>query len=88
MMRRDNQKPVLDLDQDVHPEDGYFTYRPLSSLPTPPPSSRDSTASHSPTSSLADGESLDPKLRGKLTMPCSGAQAVLPALLVSRSLSI
>lgn len=33
---------------DVLPEDSYFTYRPLSSLPTPPLSSRDSSASLTP----------------------------------------
>ncbi|KAF4126845.1 hypothetical protein GMORB2_0582 [Geosmithia morbida] len=65
MTRRDNQKTIAhDDEQDVYPEGSYFTYRPLSSLPTPPPSSRDSISSHSPTNSLTDGESLNPKLRG------------------------
>jgi hypothetical protein len=44
----------------------YFaqTYRPLSNLPTPPPSSRDSSASQSPRSILEDGDLFDSALLG------------------------
>lgn len=52
-------------DFDVDEED-YFarTYQPLSNLPTPPPSSRGSSASDSPQSLLEDGERLNPALLG------------------------
>ena len=61
-MIRDNKKLVLD--DDMLPEDSYFTYRPLSNLPTPPPSSRESLASQSLQTELDDGEILQPKFRG------------------------
>ncbi|KAF4989292.1 hypothetical protein FGRMN_9216 [Fusarium graminum] len=44
--------------------EGYFTYRPLSNLPTPPPSSRNSSAAQSPRTTLDDGEPLVPRFRG------------------------
>uniref|UniRef100_A0A4E9EM55 Uncharacterized protein n=1 Tax=Gibberella zeae TaxID=5518 RepID=A0A4E9EM55_GIBZA len=43
--------------------EGYFTYRPLSNLPTPPPSSRNSSAAQSPRTTLDDGEPLMPRFR-------------------------
>lgn len=36
----------------------YFTYRPLSNLPTPPPSSRNSSAEQSPKAGLDDDDQL------------------------------
>lgn len=47
-------------------DEEYFsrTYQPLSNLPTPPPSSRDSLAAQSPRSLLEDGELLDSALLG------------------------
>ncbi|KAK1759342.1 hypothetical protein QBC47DRAFT_103690 [Echria macrotheca] len=44
-------------DDDFDLDDEYFarTYRPLSNLPTPPPSSRDASAAQSPKSLLEDG---------------------------------
>ncbi|KAK1834368.1 hypothetical protein QBC39DRAFT_26026 [Podospora conica] len=47
-------------------DDEYFsqTYRPLSNLPTPPPSSRDSAIAQSPRSLLEDGGILDSQLLG------------------------
>ena len=78
MMLRDSRKPVHqaghgdndddgddDDDDDMLPEDSYFTYRPLSNLPTPPPSSRDSSEAQPSQTALDDGEPLQPKFRGK-----------------------
>ncbi len=52
-------------------DDEYFarTYRPLSNLPTPPPSSRNTSVFQSPQSSLGDGEKLDPSLFGMPRIP-------------------
>jgi hypothetical protein len=52
-------------DEDDFDEE-YFTrtYRPLSNLPTPPPSSRDTSAAQSPKSLLEDGGLLDSALFG------------------------
>lgn len=44
--------------------DGYMTYRPLSNLPTPPPSLR-SSAAQSPKNPLEDGERLKPRYLGE-----------------------
>lgn len=68
-MRRDTSKRLqIDLDDDLLPGDSYFTYRPLSNLPTPPPSSRESTLSQlSSCDALEQDESLQPKYRGKLS---------------------
>lgn len=41
------------------------TYRPISTLPTPPPSSRNSSATHSPRTGLEDGERLEASYLGK-----------------------
>ncbi|TEA22669.1 hypothetical protein C8034_v001195 [Colletotrichum sidae] len=51
-------------DDEYGPEDAYFTYRPLSNLPTPPPSSRNSSAHQSPKAELDDGEILLEKFLG------------------------
>jgi hypothetical protein len=63
-MRRDGQKYV-GAEDEIWDEDSYFTYRPLSNLPTPPPSSRNSSAAQSPKTTLDDGEELQAKYRGK-----------------------
>ncbi|KAF7558384.1 hypothetical protein G7046_g5772 [Stylonectria norvegica] len=44
--------------------EGYFTYRPLSNLPTPPPSTRNSSAAQSPRTTSDDGEPLKAQFRG------------------------
>ncbi|KAM0563699.1 hypothetical protein ACHAPJ_001426 [Fusarium lateritium] len=66
-MNRDmnlGDEPVM-ADQDKNCRyEGYFTYRPLSNLPTPPPSSRNSSAAQSPRTTLDDGEPLMPRFRG------------------------
>ncbi|SPN98558.1 uncharacterized protein DNG_01604 [Cephalotrichum gorgonifer] len=46
--------------------DGYFTYRPLSNLPTPPPS-LSSSATQSPKNPLEDGNRLKPRYLGPAT---------------------
>ncbi|KAG7135252.1 hypothetical protein HYQ45_006971 [Verticillium longisporum] len=53
-------------DDDYEVEDMYFTYRPLSNLPTPPLSSRNSSADHSPKASFdgLDAELLQDKYLG------------------------
>lgn len=62
-MRRESKK-VLSVEDEAWAADNYFTYRPLSNLPTPPPSSRESSAAQSPKTTLEDGEELEAKLRG------------------------
>ncbi|GKT45603.1 uncharacterized protein ColSpa_05784 [Colletotrichum spaethianum] len=51
-------------DDEYGAEDAFFTYRPLSNLPTPPPSSRNSSAHQSPKTALEDGEVLHEKFLG------------------------
>lgn len=65
-MRRETKNlPVPSVeDDDAWMGDAYFTYRPLSNLPTPPPSSRDSSAAQSPKTTLEDGEELQAKYKG------------------------
>lgn len=64
-------KPRDDDYSDDDFDDEYFsqTYRPLSNLPTPPPSSRESTAAQSPRSLLEDGGLLDSELLGEPPPP-------------------
>lgn len=68
MMRRDKDKTNMSSDtsfvNDYDCPEGYFTYRPLSNLPTPPPSTRNSSAAQSPRTTLDDGEPLMPRFRG------------------------
>ncbi|CAM1511329.1 Fc.00g088420.m01.CDS01 [Cosmosporella sp. VM-42] len=65
-MRRDNKLggEAHGDETDYRLEAGYFTYRPLSNLPTPPPSSRNSSAAQSPRTTLDDGEPLKANFRG------------------------
>lgn len=53
-------------DDEFEFDEEYFmrTYKPLSNLPTPPPSSKNSSASLSPMLEMQDGEVLDPSLYG------------------------
>ncbi|KAK2025475.1 hypothetical protein LX32DRAFT_596612 [Colletotrichum zoysiae] len=51
-------------DDEYGAEDAFFTYRPLSNLPTPPPSSRNSSAHQSPKMALEDGEVLHERFLG------------------------
>ncbi|KAK1596355.1 uncharacterized protein LY79DRAFT_509608 [Colletotrichum navitas] len=51
-------------DDEYGAEDAFFTYRPLSNLPTPPPSSRNSSAHQSPKMTLEDGEVLHERFLG------------------------
>lgn len=79
-MRREtkNQYPAPSVeDDDAWMSDAYFTYRPLSNLPTPPPSTRDSSAAQSPKTTLEDGEELQAKFRG---MPYTHTHTLLYAL--------
>ncbi|KAK3943847.1 hypothetical protein QBC46DRAFT_361592 [Diplogelasinospora grovesii] len=64
-MAKHHQQPDYSDDDDFFDEE-YFarTYRPLSNLPTPPPSSRNSSATQSPKSLLEDGGLLDSALLG------------------------
>lgn len=60
---------AVDADADDLSDEDYFfasTYRPLSNLPTPPPSSRNSSALPSP--QLEQGEALEESLLGKKTL--------------------
>lgn len=56
-----------DDDSDFEFDEEYFarTYQPLSNLPTPPPSSRNSSVPQSPRSLVDNGELLDSELLGK-----------------------
>lgn len=88
-MRRDTSKHVAVAD-DEH--EGYFTYRPLSNLPTPPPSSRSSSAAQSPRTTLQDGEQLQPRWRGPAIhlvnlIPSSASLATASVHLVQAVLS-
>lgn len=64
MLRRDRKKVQFSCDGDAEEYDGYFTYRPLSNLPTPPPS-LNSSAAQSPRNPLEDGHRIKPKFLGK-----------------------
>ncbi|KAH8735677.1 hypothetical protein BGZ61DRAFT_472084 [Ilyonectria robusta] len=90
MMRRDT-KHSGDVDVDADQE-GYFTYRPLSNLPTPPPSSRNSSAAQSPRTTLNDGEPLMARFRGPAIhlvnlIPSSASLATASVPLVQALLS-
>jgi hypothetical protein len=63
-MKMGNEPVMAENDKNCRFE-GYFTYRPLSNLPTPPPSSRNSSAAQSPRTTLDDGEPLMPRFRGE-----------------------
>ncbi|KAF4984861.1 hypothetical protein FZEAL_14 [Fusarium zealandicum] len=72
--------------------EGYFTYRPLSNLPTPPPSSRNSSAAQSPRTTLDDGEPLIARWRGPAIhlvnlIPSSASLATASVPLVQAILS-
>jgi hypothetical protein len=62
--------PYLDDESDFDEEYFTRTYRPLSNLPTPPPSHRDSSAS-SPRSLLEKDELLESALFGSSIAPIS-----------------
>ncbi|KYK59498.1 hypothetical protein DCS_00628 [Drechmeria coniospora] len=90
------RKPVVVAGRDGVDDDyeclEYLTYRPLSNLPTPPPSWRDaSSASQSP-SCLEAGEQLHPKFRGPAIhlvnlIPSSASLAVASVPLVQAMLT-
>ncbi|KAH6895376.1 hypothetical protein B0T10DRAFT_545073 [Thelonectria olida] len=72
--------------------EAYFTYRPLSNLPTPPPSSRNSSAAQSPRTTLDDGEPLMARFRGPAIhlvnlIPSSASLATASVPLVQALLS-
>ena len=60
-------------DDEFEFDDDYFarTYRPLSNLPTPPLSSRSSTALQSPQSAVDDATALESTLLGSSGPNCS-----------------
>lgn len=62
-MARQLQNPDYS-DDEYGAEEAYFTYRPLSNLPTPPPSSRNTSTHQSPKTGLEDGEVLQEKFLG------------------------
>lgn len=64
MLRRDRKKVQFSCDGDAEEYDGHFTYRPLSNLPTPPPS-LSSSAAQSPRNPLEDGHRIKPRFLGK-----------------------
>ncbi|KAK0637316.1 hypothetical protein B0T17DRAFT_613920 [Bombardia bombarda] len=71
-MARDYTPDPVDHDNDDFDFDQeYFarTYRPLSNLPTPPPSSHNSSATQSPKTLLEDGGILDSELLGQPSSP-------------------
>ena len=72
-MKMGNEPVMADNDKNCRFE-GYFTYRPLSNLPTPPPSSRNSSAAQSPRTTLDDGEPLMPRFRGEFVLSQSKAK--------------
>jgi hypothetical protein len=87
-MARD-KRPFDDKPDDF--DEAYFTYRPLSNLPTPPPSSRNSSAYQSPRTGPDDGEPLKAKLLGMwfqfpVAAVIKGNGALLTRAYLSRSL--
>lgn len=69
MLRRDKKKVQLSCDSEDEC-DGYFTYRPLSNLPTPPPS-LNTSAAQGLQNPLEDGERVKPKFLGESLPPPS-----------------
>jgi hypothetical protein len=67
-MGRDKQDTS---DDEFEFDEEYFasTYRPLSNLPTPPPSSKNSSAFQSPQITIDDGETLESTLLGLFSVP-------------------
>ncbi|KAM5348400.1 hypothetical protein ACJ41O_008224 [Fusarium nematophilum] len=94
-MKRDTKldgEPAVASDDKNCRFEGYFTYRPLSNLPTPPPSSRNSSAAQSPRTTLDDGEPLMPRFRGPAIhlvnlIPSSASLATASVPLVQAILS-
>ncbi|EXM31704.1 hypothetical protein RAB80_008238 [Fusarium oxysporum f. sp. vasinfectum] len=90
-MKLDVESVMADQDKNSRYE-GYFAYRPLSNLPTPPPSSRNSSAAQSPRTTLDDGEPLMPRFRGPAIhlvnlIPSSASLATASVPLVQAILS-
>lgn len=66
----DEHDCMTDDDSDFDFDEEYFarTYQPLSNLPTPPPSSRNSSVPQSPQSLVENGGLLDSELLGKWSL--------------------
>jgi len=62
---------VAPLDDDFEFDESYFRqfYKPLSNLPTPPPSTRNSSAAQSPRLSVDDVEGLNSQFLGWFNFP-------------------
>ncbi|EFY99033.1 cyclin domain protein [Metarhizium robertsii] len=89
-MRRDNHEVAAAMADD---NGTYFTYRPLSNLPTPPPTYKESKSpSTIASSSLEDGEPLKAKYRGPAIhlvnlIPSSASLAIASVPIVQAILS-
>ncbi|KAK9435071.1 Cyclin-like protein [Metarhizium brunneum] len=89
-MRRDNDEVAAAMADD---NGTYFTYRPLSNLPTPPPTYKESKSpSTIASSSLEDGEPLEAKYRGPAIhlvnlIPSSASFAIASVPIVQAILS-
>jgi hypothetical protein len=92
-MRRGTSNLSLSSGTEDDSDSGYFTYRPLSNLPTPPPSSRESSLSQlSSCDALDQDESLQPRFRGPAIhlvnlIPSSASLATASVPLVQAILS-
>ncbi|KAL6352978.1 hypothetical protein LRP88_13460 [Fusarium phalaenopsidis] len=91
-MKLAQDQDIMDNDDKNCRYEGYFTYRPLSNLPTPPPSSRNSSAAQSPRTTLDDGEPLMARFRGPAIhlvnlIPSSASLATASVPLVQAILS-
>jgi len=65
MTKMDFQADYSDDDFDFDQEYFTRTYQPLSNLPTPPPSSRNTSAAQSPKTIFKDGGLLESELLGQ-----------------------
>ena len=79
-------RPVHDFSDDEFDFDEYFasTYRPLSNLPTPPLSSKNSFTSQSPQSLVDEGEPVESALLGMSRPEAKTCQILLTVVAQGR----